>query len=653
MPTVTMQSIADLTRVQRGVVSMWRTRFAGTPHPFPPSLSEDELLFDAQQVAAWLEASGKGNNPEAPLEVLLHSSQFEELRGDPETASVLFLLHDLVGGPLTGVRPEDVPDALAHRTSELLIPQHRLEDLWAQAELLSAVDELAEAAFSGRALLDRLVGSFSRPRGPWAREALTAPGIALVVEILRGLLELAPRRLDPQGPGALLLATELALALEDEDQPRCGVDLSADMTAQSRASLRMLAAHAGTDHVVDREAGAEVPHLALHHDPAAEDPVELYDRIESMLLDLGPSDLAMVIGPSELLLDSLRQEAHRAARSRLLLPRPESPAPLRYAARLPKGLSRFGGRRRLAMWVFGTAAPHAGTDWTVYGEHADTALDASSRTALAADVAAALGGGSSLTAHAFLRSTRLATGALLRRPDLLLSPQSGPARSGGESLARLWELDDGSLSQTLALRATEENRTDPTLSWAQALNGLAREVRGTRVPSQVIGAPAAGSVAVIGPEEVRDPSRLGQRAVDRLVLEQTVPRSILTLPGDVVFTAEGGAAAVVDTAGGHMLQAPARVLRCLTGPHASRVLHPRVVAADIAAQEGRDRRTWRLRTIPAEALPALETVGRLLEDRRAELRRRLDSLDQFEDELIQAVAAGTLAATFTTPEKEN
>ena len=237
MPTVTMQSIADLTRVQRGVVSMWRTRFAGTPHPFPPSLSEDELLFDAQQVAAWLDASGKGNNPQAPLEVLLHSSQFEELRGDPETASVLFLLHDLVGGQLTEVRPEDVRDALAHRTSELLIPQHRLEGLWAQAELLSAVDELAEAAFSGRALLDRLVGSFSRPRGPWAREALTAPGITLVVEILRGLLELAPRRLDPQGPGALQQATELALALEDEDHPRCGVDLSADMTAASWAAL--------------------------------------------------------------------------------------------------------------------------------------------------------------------------------------------------------------------------------------------------------------------------------------------------------------------------------------------------------------------------------------------------------------------------------
>ena len=653
MPTVTMQSIADLTRVQRGVVSMWRTRFADTPHPFPPSLSEDELLFDAQQLAAWLEATGKGNNPEAPLEVILHSSQFEELRGDPETASTLFLLHDLVGGPLTEVRVEGAHEALAHRAPELLIPRDRLEVLWAQGELLSAVDGLAEAAFSGRALLDRLVESFSRTRGPWAPDALTASGAALVVEILRALLELAPRRLDPQGPGALLLATELARTLEDEDQPRYGVDLAEDMTAQARAALRMLAAHAGTDRVVERAAGVGESHLALHHDLAVEDPVDFYDQVESMLLDLGPSDIAVVLGPSRLLLDPLRDDALRTARTRLLLPRPENPAPLRYAARLPKGLSRFGGRRRLALWVFGAAAPHAGTDWTVYGEHADTGLDASSRAAIAADVAAALAGGTALTAHAFLHSTRLATGSLLRRQDLLLSPLASPARSGGESLARLWELDDGTLSSELTLRAVDENRTDPTLSWARALGGLAREVRGTRLPAHVIGAPAAGSVAVIGPEEVREPGRLGQRAVDRIVLEKAAARSTFTLPGDVVFTAEGGAAAMVDAAGGNVLQAPARVLRCLTSPHASRVLHPRVVAADINAQEGRDRRTWRLRTVPAEAVAALETVGPLLEDQRAELRRRLDSLDQLEDELIQAVAAGTLAATLTTPMKEN
>ena len=653
MPTLTMQSIAELTRVQRGVVSMWRTRAAGTPHPFPPSLSKDELLFDAEQIASWLEATGKGNNADAPLEVLLHSSTFDELRDDPEAASTLSLLHELVGGPLAEIQLGDVREVLTHHALDLLVNQEHLDELWTQPELLSTVDELAEAAFSGRALLERLVDAFNRPGGAWVPNALTAPGIALVVDLLRTLLELAPRRLDLRGSGALLIATELARVLGDKDLPRFGAELTPGISTETRAALRMLAAHAGPDHVVDPADWLEEPHLALYYDQATDDPMDFFDHVEAMLLDLGHADIAMVIGPSKLVLDPLKDKSLRAARTRLLLPRPESPAPLRYAARLPKGLSRFGGRRRLGLWVFGTAAPHAGTDWTVYGEHADTSLDASSRAAIAADVAAALAGGTSLTAHAFLHCTRVATDALLQRRDLLLAPLAEPTHSGGESLARLWELDDGTLSRSLTLHATEERRVDPTLAWTEAINGLAREIRGTRLPAQVIGAPAAGSVAVIGPEEVRDQRLLGQRAVDRLVLEKAVARSTFTLPGDVVFTAEGGAGAVLDTAGGHVVEAPARVLRCLPDVNAPRVLHPRVVTADIAAQKGRDRRTWRLRTIPGGAVPALDAVGPLLEDRRADLRRRLDSLDQLEDELIQAVAAGTLAATLITPTKEN
>ena len=130
-------------------------------------------------------------------------------------------------------------------------------------------------------------------------------------------------------------------------------------------------------------------------------------------------------------------------------------------------------------------------------------------------------------------------------------------------------------------------------------------------------------------------------------------RSTFTAPGDVVFTAEGGAAAFVDTAGGHVLQAPVRALRCLPSDRRERALHPQVVAADIAHQEGRDRHTWRLRTLPADAVPALDAAASGLQERRAELHRRLATLEDLEDELIQAVAAGTLAATVTTPTKEN
>src|SRR5699024_8890845 len=370
-----MQSIADLTQVRREVVSMWRTRFAGSEHPFPPSLSTQELVFEAGEVAAWLEATGRGNNPDAPLEVLLHSSQFDELLEDLEASSTLLLIHDLVGGPLSALCAEEVLAATAPLDLGALVPPGRLAELLTRSGLVRTLDELAEAAFSGRGLLDRLVSCFSRPHGPWAADALTPAGTAMLVEIVRGLLEHAHFRLDPHGSGGLLLATALAAVLEDHAQPSLGLTEVEAADPVSRAAMRMLAAHAGPDAVGAPDSGA--PHLALLLSQRVEDPLAFVEQVESVLLDLGPQDAAVVVGPSELLVEAITDEHGRTARDRLLLPTPEDPAPLRYAGRLPKGLSRFGGRRRLAMWVFGTAVPHAGTDWTVYGEHADTPLEAS------------------------------------------------------------------------------------------------------------------------------------------------------------------------------------------------------------------------------------------------------------------------------------
>src|SRR5699024_7539562 len=247
-----MQSIADLTQVRREVVSMWRTRSAGSEHPFPPSLSTQELVFEAGEVAAWLEATGRGNNPDAPLEVLLHSSQFDELLEDLEASSTLLLIHDLVGGPLSAL--------------------------------------CAAAVLAATALLDRLVSCFSRPHGPWAADALTPAGTAMLVEIVRGLLEHAHFRLDPHGSGGLLLATALAAVLEDHAQPSLGLTEVEAADPVSRAAMRMLAAHAGPDAVGAPDSGA--PHLALLLSQRVEDPLAFVEQVESVLLDLGPQDAA-------------------------------------------------------------------------------------------------------------------------------------------------------------------------------------------------------------------------------------------------------------------------------------------------------------------------------------------------------------------------
>ncbi|MGP5290032.1 hypothetical protein ACTXL6_08275 [Brachybacterium tyrofermentans] len=655
MPTLTMQAIADLAQVQREVVSMWRSRYADSPHPFPPPVEADGRLFEADLVADWLRVTGRGNNPDAPLEAVLHSSLFDSLLEDLDAASTLLLLHDQLGGPLADLRLHEVLDGARDAGLDRLIDSAQLPDLLARSQLVAAIDDLAEAAFSGRHVLERLVDTFTTPRGAWAGEALTGPGADLVADVVLAMHEQSNHRLDPHGSGGRLLITIAAAAAGEDRGLLVGIDDAMIQEPTGRALLRLLATQLGPDSVVDTACADEMAqgHLTLVMSQEIEDAHTFFEEIDSLLLERGPGDVLALIGPAELLVEPLKDDAFRVARERLLMPTAGLPADLRYVARLPRGLSRHGGRRRLALWVVGTAVTHADRTWTVYGEHADTALDRASRAAIAADVVAALAGGDALTSHAFLRSSRLATDALVRRRSLVLAPQEALERSGGESLARIWELDDGLVRDAVHLEAVDAGGIDPTVSWHTVTTAFAAEMRGTRLPEEAIAGPEPGSAIVIGPEEVRDPQRRGRRAIDRLVLEKATSRSTFTQPGDVVFTAEGGVAAFVDVEGGHVLQSPVRALRCRPDGRQGRILHPSVVAADISRQEGRDRRTWRLRTIPDDAVPAIEQTTARLEARRTHLISQLATLDALEDELTRALATGTLAAAPIPPLKEN
>src|SRR5699024_9141076 len=125
-------------------------------------------------------------------------------------------------------------------------------------------------------------------------------------------------------------------------------------------------------------------------------------------------------------------------------------APLRYIARLPQGLCRFGGRRRLALWVLGESQDSAvGRGFTTYGEHSAHALDVAENRALASDTVFALRGGLSRRHHAFLRSEHRLTRAVVGRSTLALPVTTDLAEDGGEVLARLWEKRDAARSDVL------------------------------------------------------------------------------------------------------------------------------------------------------------------------------------------------------------
>ena len=150
---------------------------------------------------------------------------------------------------------------------------------------------------------------------------------------------------------------------------------------------------------------------------------------------------------------------------------------------------------------------------------------------------------------------------------------------------------------------------------------------------------------MIGPEEVRGEAPVGSRTVDLVALVEGAPRSRLTEPGDVVFvttTTPTGPAAIIDAEGGNVVQAPARILRCLAPSGGDRRILPETAVRDICASRGSDPRAWRLRTVVVDSVGPWRTVAARAARRRARLERELAALDAVTTELSDGLAAGTL-----------
>jgi len=636
MPNLTMQGIAELAQVQRPVVSMWRTRFATSDFPFPSPEQENPLRFDAGKVARWLDETGHGNNIEAEVESPLHSDAMEEVAQNLDGASALLLLHQLRGEPLTDLDPvEAVFTVEAHEVASVLGPSTVREAL-ADNDLRIAVDRLAEAAFSGWRVLDRLVDTFVAPGGPWVNEALTAAGEDLLSAVIAEVQRAEPRTIEPAGPGGLLLASTLTKRIDEQDRWTFSYRDPEFDSSSARAAWRRLAAQGfPVEHYCALGGTQPSPSGVLHlvqwqHVSGA---AEFFRYVEDLLVDIGDRDTLIVVGPAHLMTDRQGDRGRR----RLLVPNESYTAPLRYVARLPKGLSRFGGRRRLALWVFGQPS----STWTVVGSHSDSRTDAVARDAIAADVAAAISDVSDVRAHAFHSSTVLESSRFLRQTALIAPITSGAPVDGGDRLARVWELDRGFLD---GIEVSAAPARPAHIGLAQATRELGRDMAGARIPSGLIGTPKAGWAIVMGPDEVRNPTLLGQRGIDRVTLEEEAPRAKLTNPGDVVYVATGGCAAIVDYDGGHVVAAPARIFRCRDAESNDRQLVPAIVAADIAAQKGSDRSTWRLRTVPAGLVASFDEITRRTNNRRRHLLDELGSLDAFEAEIVSGLSAGSLTA---------
>ena len=644
MDMLSMQDIADLAGVSRPVVTVWRGRNAQSDTPIPDPVTDTDLRFDADQVAEWLRVTGRGNNANAADDVMIHSSLLDAAADRLDDSSLLLLLHAKIGEPLTGCPLEAVFPEIVTVGHENLLPAEAAFELMADAELTSQIDRLVEAGFSAAHVLDRVV---SLPRLRDHAEMLSGPGArllhAVVVELARNTTGLVV----PYRTGGLMLVERAFRLFSEHEQPELGILDHLIDTAWQRAAWRSLDAAGATLRAVTTNDLLSTSLLIGQWTAATlSDSESFFDWVNDIAMELGAGGRALIVGPAALLVDPLNGPAERH-RFDALIRGEHYVAPLRYVARLPKGMCRNGGRRRLALWVL---APTDGATLptTVYADHTDHALDAAENDALAADVVAAVSGMTGK--HSFLRSAPRSTPVVLRR-HLLSWPVFDPIfEVKGAALSRVWDLAaqcDARMVDDIDVAASSDDHLRMPIPWSSAIKGTARLMRiikGARIANKDCLAAGSGTVAVIGADEVRGQAPVGARRIDRLILESAAPRAKLTEPGDVVFVPTGAPQAIVDQTGGCVVQAPARIARCLPKGASGLRLLPAVLAADIRAQNGTDTTSWTVRAIPLEASAALElSLGRAAV-RRAELAAELATLDALEHELANGVAAGTLTA---------
>ncbi len=681
--TFTLADIARLAQVSRPVASMWRKReIAGQPFPKPVAVVSGQERFDASEVAEYLAATGRGNNPEARDDLAAHAQLAVLPEVDESTTTdglTALLCLAAATGEALGELDQAALMALADDTDPddtLLLGEVRA--LGSRVPTLAAhAEALADASYSPAAAFELLLRQQvhrSLPRH--ANVAVRAEAQRLVASLAGALATDAgmesPLFVDvTDGSGDLLLSSAQSYAAESPPS----VATVALQTRSARLVRRRLRVHdlhwvsvpvdeAG-DFALPAHLGPTVHVLQL---PPAGSPdlsdVEVLDAIGELIVQLADSSRVVVLGPASALTDApLSVEADRARDAILRSDR------LRAAVRLPKGLLVRSPRKALALYALGPA--HAGVPvgerWTVVADVSDRSVTLGVIGDLVTDVVASMAGEDLVRGHAFRFARRVRTATLLpgRRP--LVGKSTPSVRSGispAEVGARIRELARG--LESAAVTSLQVEAVEPaggaappglrTLGEAVAA-GECRIVPGNRVDLADLHAPDGRPA--IGVDELLGSSRFGDRRVDLLTFASSYPAARFTEPGDVVFCTTPRVAAWVDRDGGSVVVNPARVLRVVRDP--DRGMPPLladVLAADIAtaganlqrskgSSTGSDWRRWPIRHVPGDQRAALAKTLAAIDHERDELLSRLGRLDALAVAVTAGVTAG--AVKITTP----
>lgn len=684
-----LSDISLLARVQRPVVTTWRSRYATRSHPFPAPSAVDQSheWFDGEAVVDWLEVTERGNNPQARQDLVAFTLAGSKIHAHPETFAGLTALICLRAA--TGPLPADVDDLLdiaeSFDSDDELLFSELFQLGSALGSLARYADLLVASAFDPASLFDGL----ARRRQIWIRHQPAHPLLRRLVA--RAALGLADEAgfVEPvfiiRAIEDVDLMVELAAHAEGRGSMRVALALTSPEwpSSAARLSRRWLHVHglAQDRIVVDDDGAYELPDqgvLVLRLAAASSERAVDLGQVSNLCLNLSKRNRALVVGPAATLTDALiesrgpgRPAAEGAEPSAAAVTRSDAlrTGSVRAVVRLPQGLVTEQSRARTALWALG---PSRSTPARTLCADVAPPLDSERADDLITDLIAAMRGFSGERAHQPSSGEYRPTSDLIVATGDLVTPGAREVHLAPATVM-------SELVEVLQRASTPvAGIVSPELAMTEQLSGLPRTTVGQAVDDQQIivisGARIDSAATVAGGRHpvVRHPGDLARRVdlagLNPMALATAFPHVVRTRPGDIVVTGVGGPAAVVDRLGGAVVAFPSRVFRChrpressaqeraqlaAQGRHpqqlADQRFTPESVAADINAQpkEAASWKAWPLTVLPPEQLASVEMTLSELAERRERLVAARADIDTAIRTLTQAVGTQicTLRAT--------
>ena len=681
---VTLTEAAELAGVKRPSVSNWRRRFGDFPKP----LRDDgqQPLFDAEQLAKWLD---QRPIPGAQTQPLTYGDRFRaglrartltELRGllpgDTSLAAAMALcaLRHVTRRPLTDV---DTVKSLAreaeHDQPQLagaLIPDlEQLDD--GSAALITTIEQMCGNIGTPMAA-ERLVADADR-LGSGIRVHLTPPGVAEFVSEFIG--DTSGRVVyDPAaGGGTLLLrvgqtgAPARVLAADrDPDilrllrQRFACHDVEVEFAVQD--SLRA-PGWSGVDLVVTDPpfVGSDMTVSEKRRVAAG----QLFPWLRQAVGQLVPGGLAVVLAPAWLLTRTGDEDPVAQLRDSLVKQKV-----LRAVIQLPRLSHPFRTGTELVVLMLTNPIPGE-TPTTVLVCCAERASQDS--TNIGAAVRQMLAGdGSFLPPDVACEIPRADTSRLRSLlPAHVLSAAVVSGGYAGRMVAVLRRLDQARLAEQVQSPGVIELDTPRRLTTIgeHVAKGQLRVFSGFRVPAAAVG--LGGEVPVIGEPELTGRASIGERRVHERALV-SIQRVKLTERGDLVVLPVAPLRAIVDKAGGSLVQSPAQVLRILPGYRdgsdggvsSGPWITPTVLVALLGAPRNKGRASgsrvlrddlaaMELPDLPLDEVNRLDQALKELAVLRQRAAERLVALDELSEALRSGVADGILSVTGGRPVPSN